>query len=222
MPSPTQPPRPLRALSEPESLARPERIGLLGGTFDPPHLGHVAAAVACRDALALDWVLMVVANEPWQKTPLRRISPAEVRIEMVSAALEGVPRVSVSRLEVDRGGPSYTIETVEEVLGEARGDGKVLPEVFVVIGADLVESLPTWERVDELARLVTLAVVTRPPGPGPAPPDGWRSTMVPMEGIDVSSSQVRDLVGRGRSIEGLVPPEVVHCIESRHLYAVPR
>src|SRR6185437_1684705 len=98
---------------------RAERIGLLGGTFDPPHAGHLAAALACRDALALDRLLLVVANHPWQKAPQRRISPAEDRLAMVQAAVDGVPGLEVSRMEIDRGGPSYTIETVDALRQDA-------------------------------------------------------------------------------------------------------
>ena len=88
----------------------PERLGLLGGTFDPPHEGHLDAARRCRDALGLDRVLLVVANDPWQKAPA---TPAADRYAMVEAAVEGVDRVEASRLEIDRGGPSYTVDTVE-------------------------------------------------------------------------------------------------------------
>jgi len=212
----------LPAADEHANRGRPERIGLLGGTFDPPHCGHVAAAVACVDALDLDRLLLVVANHPWQKTPLRTVSPAEDRVAMVEAAAAGRPRLEVSRLEIDRGGPSYTIETVEELLGEARGEQRPAPEVFMVVGADLVESLPTWERVGELARLVTLVVVSRPRSPTPQPPAGWRSAVVATPGIDVSSSEVRTLLAQGRPVGGLVPEAVIRCIHHRDLYAVWR
>ena len=196
-----------------------QRIGLLGGTFDPPHAGHLAAARASRDELRLDRLLLVVADVPWQKVPGREVTPAEDRFAMVEAAVEGMDRVEASRLEIDRGGPSYTVETVEEVLA-APADRP--PELFLVIGADLVESLPTWKRWRDLRRLVTLAVVARPPMPPPPDPEGWRVVHVDGEAVDVSSSELRRLLHRGAPVDGLVPDAVVRCIRGRGLYAVGR
>lgn len=199
-----------------------ERIGLLGGTFDPPHAGHVAAARAARDVLGLDRLLVVVANEPWQKTGARRITPAEDRWAMVQAAVAGIDRVEASRMEIDRGGPSYTIETVEALGAEAAAAGRPPPEVFVVVGADLVPSLPSWERADELAAAVTVGVVSRPPLGPPEPPPGWRGVPVAGPAVDVSSSQVRAALARGADVGELVPPAVVRCIRRLGLYAVHR
>jgi nicotinate-nucleotide adenylyltransferase len=200
----------------------PERIGLFGGTFDPPHAGHLDAAARCRDALALDRVLLVVANHPWQKAPRRAVTPAEDRFAMVAAAAEGMPGVEASRLEIDRGGPSYTVETVEELHRRARQAGRPVPDLYVVVGADLVASLPTWERVDDLRRSVTLVVVSRPAGPEPPDPAGWRVVRVDGRGVEVSSSEVRALLAGGRPVDGLVPDPVVRCIRRRELYAVGR
>jgi nicotinate-nucleotide adenylyltransferase len=182
----------------------------------------VAAALKCRDQLDLDRVLFVVANDPWQKSPLRAVSPAEDRLAMVRAAVEATAGLDVSRIEIDRGGPSYTVETVEELAEEARDRGTDPPEQFLIVGADVVETLSTWHRVDELARLVTLVVVGRPGVPAPHDVPGWRFEVVDGSGVDVSSSAVRALVAGGRSIEGLVPEAVGHCIWRRGLYAVPR
>ncbi len=215
--------------SDPRSIAldrppdrppgRPVRIGLLGGTFDPPHAGHLAAAAACRTALDLDQLLLVVAHDPWQKSGQRAVTPAEDRFAMVAAAAEGVPGLVASRIEIERGGPSFTVDTVEEVLADADRAGEPAPEVFVIVGADLVDSLPTWERVGDLQQLVTLAVVSRPRSPRPTLPPGWRAVVVEGPGVDVSSSEVRDLLAAGRSVDGLVPDAVVHCILRRDLYA---
>jgi len=199
-----------------------QRVGILGGTFDPPHAGHVAAASACRDRLGLDTVLFVVANDPWQKSPVQSVSPAEDRLAMVTAAVDGVPGAEVSRIELDRGGPSYTVETVEELAKVARDRGEAPPELFLIVGADVVESLPTWYRVEDLARLVTLVVVVRPGVDAPKHLPGWDFEVVEGARIAVSSSEVRSLVAEGRPIDGLVPPAVEHCIRSRDLYAVPR
>jgi len=204
------------------TVAEPERIGLLGGTFDPPHAGHLAAAVACRDALSLDRLLLVVANHPWQKAPRRRISPAEDRLAMVQAAVQGVPGLEASRMEIDRGGPSYTIDTVGALHREAADAGRPLPEVYLIVGADLVGSLPTWERVDQLRPLVTLVVVSRPRSPGPPDPVGWQVVHLDGGGVDVSSSEVRALLADGAAVDGLVPDAVIRCIRRRGMYAVGR
>jgi nicotinate-nucleotide adenylyltransferase len=199
-----------------------ERIGLFGGTFDPPHAGHLAAARRCLDALALDRLLLVVANDPWQKTPNRPITPAEDRWAMVAAAVTGLDRMEASRLEIDRGGKSYTVETVEEILAEARAAGQPAPDLFVMVGADLVPTLPTWERVDDLRDLVTLVIVSRPRQPSPPAPSGWRVTRVEGGGVDVSSSEVRQRLADGLPVEGLLPDQVIRCIRRRDLYAVRR
>ncbi|HVX20361.1 MAG TPA: nicotinate-nucleotide adenylyltransferase [Acidimicrobiales bacterium] len=201
---------------------RPERIGLLGGTFDPPHAGHLAAAVACRDALTLDRLLLVVANHPWQKAPQRRISPAEDRLAMVQAAVRGIPGLEVSRMEIDRGGPSYTVDTVDALRAEAAAAGRPAPEVFLIVGADLVGSLPTWERVDRLRQLVTLVVVSRPRSPAPPDPAGWQVVHLDGGGVDVSSSEIRALLAGGGAVDGLLPDAVIRCIRRRNMYAVGR
>lgn len=194
-----------------------QRIGLLGGTFDPPHAGHLAAAHACVDELALDRLLLVVANCPWQKVPGRTVTPAEDRYAMAEAAVAGADRVEVSRMEIERGGPSYTVDTVEELR-------MTLPaaELFLVVGADLVAGLSTWQRWEDLQRLVTLAVVTRPGSPPPPDAPGWRVVHVDGEGVDVSSSEVRRRLEAGEPVDGLVPEPVIRCIRSRGLYAVGR
>lgn len=205
----------------PPRAAAPERIGLLGGTFDPPHHGHVAAARACRDELHLDRVLLVVANDPWQKSD-RPVTPAEDRMAMVEAAVRGLEGVEASRIEIDRGGRSYTVDTVEQLRAEAAERGLPEPEIFLVVGSDLVPYLHTWKRVDDLRRMVTLAVVSRPPGPVAIGVPGWRTVRVEGEAVDVSSSEVRDRLERGCGADGMVPDEVVRCIERRGLYAVRR
>jgi len=206
----------------PAASARAERLGLLGGTFDPPHLGHVAAAVEARRTLSLDRVLLVVANDPWQKSPLRAITPAADRLAMVEAAAEGLDGIEASRIELDRGGPSYTIDTVEQLRAEASAKGAAPPDLFVVVGADIVPTLSTWHRVEELRELVTLVVVARPHAPAPSTPLGWRTALIDGLDFDVSSSEIRERLAQGQPAGEMVPAAVGHCISRRDLYAVPR
>lgn len=114
-----------------------ERVGVFGGTFDPIHIGHLVAAVNVRHALALDRVLLVVANEPWQKAGTRAITVAADRLAMVEAAVAGVAGREASALEIERGGPSYTADTVAEI--EARNPGA---ELFVIVGTDVADGRP--------------------------------------------------------------------------------
>jgi nicotinate-nucleotide adenylyltransferase len=213
-----------------------ERIGLFGGTFDPPHVGHVAGLRAVSGALSLDRLLLVVANDPWQKSSSRAITPAEDRFAMALALAQDIPGVEASRMEIDRGGPSYTVDTVETLRAEAVDSGRPVPQIYLVIGADLLADLGTWERADELREMVTLAVVSRPPattattgptGPTgltmpPAAPPGWRIEWVDGPLVDVSSSAVRDVLERGGPVDELVPSTVMRCIRRRNLYAVGR
>ncbi|HZQ27567.1 MAG TPA: nicotinate-nucleotide adenylyltransferase [Acidimicrobiales bacterium] len=189
------------------------RLGVLGGTFDPVHVGHVAAAATARHDLELDRVLMVVANTPWQKTGTRAITPAEDRLAMVGAAVDGIEGLEVSRMEVDRGGPSYTADTLAELARAHPG-----AELFLIVGTDVADDLHTWVRVDEVARLATLAIVTRP-GATPVRPEGWRVELVELPALDLSSTDLRRRVAEGRPIDGLVPPGAVRVIRERRLYA---
>ena len=196
-------------------MARP-RIGIFGGTFDPIHLGHVEVAEAVGDALDLDRVLVVVANHPWQKQD-RPVTPAEDRFAMVAAGLDGRPGLEASRIELDRGGPSYTVDTVRELLA-----AEPAADLFVVVGADVVGALDTWHEHEALRDLVTLAVVDRPGAPHCEPPPGWRSVRVTATPVDVSSTDLRSVLEAGGSVEGMVPQSVIRCISGRGLYATDR
>jgi nicotinate-nucleotide adenylyltransferase len=197
---------------------RPTRIGIFGGTFDPPHAGHVAAARAVIEQLGLDRLLLVVANDPWQKSGQRAVSPAADRFALTEVLAGEIPGAEASRLEIERGGPSYSVDTAAEILAEAGGHPV---EFFLVIGADLVPELGSWHRAEELQSLVTLAIVSRPTGPIPAVPPGWRAVRVDGPQVPVSSSEVRALLAEGKSVDGMVPEAVIHCILRRALYAVP-
>lgn len=190
-----------------------ERLGVFGGTYDPPHVGHLVAAVAVRHALHLDRVLLTVANEPWQKSGSRAISPAEDRLAMVRAAVEGVEGLEASAIEIERGGPSYSVDTLE-ALAAADPAGKR----FLVLGGDAAAGLDTWERADALAGLATLVVVDRPGMDSPLAPEGYVVERVEMPRLDVSSTDLRERVRDGRPLTFLTPEAVVSCIRRRRLY----
>ncbi len=189
------------------------RLGIFGGTFDPVHIGHLVAAVNTRHALSLDKVLMVVANEPWQKSAHHEVTPALDRLAMVEAAVEGIEGVEASAIEIERGGVSYTIDTVEELHDYYAG-----AELFLVVGADVALELPTWERVEDLSGLVILAVVNRPGHPRVKSVPGWQVCTVDIPAIDLSSTEVREWAAAGRPLDFLVPSPVIRCINDRGLY----
>lgn len=192
------------------------RIGVFGGTFDPIHRGHVEVATAVLRTLALDRMLVVVANEPWQKQD-RPVTSAEDRFAMVTAALADSPELEPSRIELDRGGPSYTIDTVRQLLALDPSS-----EVVVVVGADVVGALDTWHDHRGLRKLVTLAIVDRPGSPGADPPGGWSFVRVPVEPIEVSSTDLRSRLDSGEPVDGSLPVAVIRCIAERGLYASDR
>lgn len=198
-------------------MSRAARIGVFGGTFDPIHVGHLVAAVNVRHALQLDRLLLVVANVPWQKAGLRSITPAEDRFALVAAAVGDVAGVEASRLEIDRGGESYTVDTVEEV-------SRLHPEseLFCVVGADVADVLSTWERSDRLAELATLVVVNRPGASRTVALEGWKVVEVEVPALEVSSTDLRARAADGRPLDYLVPEEAVRCIRTRGLYAEGR
>ena len=193
------------------------RFGIFGGTFDPVHTAHLQAADAVRARLGLDRMLLVVANQPWQKVGERPLTPAEDRYAMVEAAADGWPGLEPSRLEIDRGGPSYTIDTVRDLLSAGPG-----AEVIVVVGSDVVAGLPSWKEEAALRDLVTLAVVGRP-GVAPVdPPPGWRAVHVEAGPFEGSSTDLRLRLEAGLPVDGRVPPAVIRCIVQRGLYATGR
>jgi nicotinate-nucleotide adenylyltransferase len=193
------------------------RIGILGGTFDPVHVGHLFAAVTARDRLGLDRVLLVVANVPWQKVGARALTPAEDRLAVLEAAIGDVDGLEASRIEIDRGGASYTVDTVAAVATRYPG-----AELHLVVGADIVPELDTWERVEELRDQVVLAVVDRAGEPPVADPPGWQVRRVPMPELMVSSSELRKRLAEGRPVDFLVPEAAIRCIRARGLYALGR
>lgn len=196
------------------------RVGVLGGTFDPVHIGHLSVAVEVRAALGLDVVLLVVAASPWQKVDRRTIAPADDRLAVCRAAVDGLPGVEVSDLEIVRGGPTYTADTLIEL--QVREPGA---ELFLIVGADVAGLLDTWVRLDEVRAAATLVVVGRPGSSFDTEglrAEGWRVEAVNVPALAISSSDLRARRAAGRPIDVLVPANAVREIEDRGLYAPTR
>jgi nicotinate-nucleotide adenylyltransferase len=196
---------------------RSRGIGLLGGTFDPPHVGHVAFARAALEQLALDRVDFVVANDPWQKSAIGDVTPAAIRWELVVAALEGEAGLAASDVELRRGGPSYTIDTVEALAP----DGST---VTLLLGADAAAGLETWHRAADLRSRVRIAVVDRRGAPpaAEAVPAGWSAVRVELAPVGASSTEIRRRCAAGLPIDGLVAPGVASLIAEYGLYGFRR
>lgn len=192
------------------------RIGVFGGTFDPPHVGHLVAAIDAAEHLALDRVLWVVANVPWQKVGEREISGADDRLAMVAAAVRDVEGQEASDIELRRGGTSFTADTLHELR-----ENQPQAELFLILGHDAAAGFLTWERHEEVAALAQLVVVDRP-GSSARIQDGFAWTRIDIPELEISSTELRRRCVEGRSIRFLVPDGVASLIEQRGLYRLDR
>ena len=203
----------------PAGTLRPgtRRLGIMGGTFDPIHVGHLVVASDVARLLALDEVVFVPAGEPWQKAD-RSVTDAEDRYLMTVLATADDPRFWVSRVDIDRRGPTYTVDTLADLRRIVGPD----VELFFITGADAVGQILTWRDPHEILRLATLVAVTRPGhhlrDPGLDAPVHF----VEVTGIDLSSSECRRRVAAGEPIRYLVPAGVEGYITKRGLYAEDR
>ena len=191
------------------------RIGVMGGTFDPIHIGHLVAASEVAHRFDLDRVVFVPTGQPWQKSD-RRVSAPEDRYLMTVIATAADDRFSVSRVDVDRGGPTYTVDTLRDIT-EALGDEH---DYHFITGADALGEILSWREPEEVLRLAHLVGVTRPghvlTDPGLAP---GRVTLLEIPALAISSSDIRDRVARGEPIRYLVTPGVEAYISKVGLYA---
>lgn len=188
------------------------RIGLFGGTFDPPHVGHLVTAVNVRHALALDAVVLMVANSPWQKHGTRAITLAEDRLAMVEAAVADVKGLVAGDAEIRRGGSSFTADTLATMVESYPG-----AELFTIVGDDAAAGLTTWERYEEVVTQSRLVVVDRPGTPVELPAGiDWLRVEVPR--LEVSSTDLRARVRDGRPLDYLVTEPVLDIIAMRRLY----
>ena len=192
------------------------RIGLFGGTFDPPHVGHLVTAVNVRHALELDLVILMVANDPWQKTTARDVTGAEDRYAMVAAAVADVEGLQAGRHEIDRGGPSYTADTLATLAAEHPG-----AQLFTIVGDDAASGFASWERATDVATMSTLVVVDRP-GVQVALPSEFSWIRVESPRLEVSSTDLRSRFVDGRPLDYLVTEPVLHVIADRGLYGTTR
>ena len=194
------------------------RLGLMGGTFDPIHLGHLLAAEEALARCQLDEVLFVPAGRPWMKDG-GGVSPAHHRMNMTTLAVAYNPRFSVSSIEVDREGPTYTVDTLEELRDE-----DCSRELFLIVGADSVAQMDRWKQPEKIRELCTIVAVPRPGYDPPAALNGMDKSN-PVICLDapltaISATEVRERVARGLPVEDCVPEAVEEYIQRHGLYQV--
>lgn len=188
------------------------RVGVFGGTFDPPHLGHLVVAQDACTALALDRILFVLAAEPPHKLGLAH-APAAVRLEMLQAALAGDDRFEPSDLELRRAGPSYTVDTLRQLAEEYPG-----AELVLLVGADQAREFHTWRSPEAIVGLATVVALSRE-GDAAAGLDP-RVRALPVTRLDISATAIRRRVADGLPIRYLVAPRVEAIIRRERLYRV--
>jgi nicotinate-nucleotide adenylyltransferase len=188
------------------------RIGVLGGTFDPPHVGHLLAAVDAFEALSLDKLIFVPAAAQPLKTDAPALASGEARLEMVRRAVGDDARFEVSESEIARGGLSYTVDTLEELALERPG-----AELVFILGMDALSSFDKWKSPNRILELASLAVLARS-GDYRSSSDLGGVTVVGMRRIDISSSEIRQRIAGGKSIRGFVAESVEAYISAENLY----
>lgn len=189
------------------------KLGLFGGTFDPPHNGHLIVAQDALSALGLDRIIFIPAGAPPHKQD-RRITPAPGRLAMLEAALQGDARFEIDPLELGREGPSYTVDTIAEIRSRHPGD-----ELFLLIGADQFAEFGTWRDPAKIATLARVAVLTRSgAGPDPAALRRYGGTSVHVTRIDISSTDIRRRCAAGEPIRYHVPDAVEAWLAMNPIY----
>jgi nicotinate-nucleotide adenylyltransferase len=189
----------------------PERLGILGGTFDPPHVGHLLAAGSAIEHLGLDRVVLIPARRQPLKAGLE-ITPGAHRLAMCHRLAECDRRISVDPVELDRGGLSFTVDTLREYR-RTRPDA----ELFLLLGEDAAATFPQWREPEAIAALATIVVLTRDGGEA-APAAGPAMTRLATRRVEVSASEIRSRVRAGLPIRGLVPDGVAAYIDEQRLY----
>jgi len=192
------------------------RIGILGGTFDPPHLAHLALAHAALDQLQLDEVIfMPVSRNPLKHKPL---TPPKTRMAMTEMLIKDEPKMAVSNLEIVRGGQSYAVDTMNELQAAQPA------EYWFIVGADALKDIKQWKNPDKLLKLCRLAVAVRPPQTETdikaRTPEEYRDRVdvISMKPLDTASFDIRDRLFRGQPVSGMLPPDVLDYIQKSNLY----
>jgi nicotinate-nucleotide adenylyltransferase len=196
------------------------KIGVLGGTFDPVHVAHIAMAEKAREALELDEVLLVPAGQPMYKVN-RAITPAMHRVAMLQLAVKGKPGLAVSAMELDRPGPSYTVDSIAQLRKYEPGS-----EIYFILGSDSLAQLPDWREPARLVAMCRLVALARTGYPRPdmkklegkVPGINKKVIFLDWQDIDVSATDIREKVSQGKSVDGLVPRPVAEYIKKHKLY----
>ncbi|MCM3637344.1 nicotinate-nucleotide adenylyltransferase [Sporosarcina luteola] len=190
-----------------------KKVGLLGGTFNPPHIGHLIMANEVKHALQLDEVRLMPTSIPPHKADPSDATPNQ-RLSMVELAVSGIPGLSASSFEVDRGGISYTFDTIK-ALKEQEPD----TDFHFIIGGDMIDMLPNWYKIDELMKIVKFVGVGRPGTEGKT---HYPIAMVQIPEIDLSSTLIRNRLQTGGTIQFLVPEKIGTYIRQEELYGIRR
>lgn len=203
--------------------SRAPRVGMYGGTFDPPHRAHLALAEAARRSLDLDRVVFVPAGDPWRKRD-QQVTPALLRLELVRALVADLAWAEVSAHEVDHDGPSYTHETLDALIRPGE-------QWWFILGADALADMPHWRDPQRILALSRIAVARRPDSPDELPPPEVQAALpgieerldvVEMPPMDISATEIRRRIASDESTEDLVPPAVRQVIDDLGLYREPR
>ena len=191
-----------------------KKLGILGGTFDPIHMGHLVLAEQVREKLQLDQVIFIPCASPPHKTE-EKLSPADARFEMTKLALEGNSYFSVSDIELKRKGLSFTVDTLRKLKELYKNS-----ELYFLTGSDVLNEITTWKDPEEIYKLAKIVIGVRPGFDKFEPEDHFvkKSIMVNITGIDISSTQIREKVRKGESIRYLVPSKVEEYIKKKNLY----
>ena len=196
-------------------------IGILGGTFDPVHNGHLIVADVAREQLNLNEVLFIPVGQPWLK-PERIITAAEHRLQMLRLALDDTPYFSISEIEIERSGPTYTVDTLTALKEQLNAED----ELFFILGQDSLMQLPQWH---EAPNLIELCYLVAAPRPGVKKPDlkaleaaipgvTQRVMLMKQPQVDINATDIRERVARGLSVRHLVPEPVNRYIKENRLY----
>ena len=197
------------------------KIGVLGGTFDPVHLGHIAMAEEAQKVLGLEEVILVPAGQPVYKSD-RKIAPPEDRLKMLQLAAKGKPYLKVSTIEIERPGPSYTIDTIVEL----KKQYGVVAEIYFILGWDSLGQIGEWRKPERIVAMCYLVVVPRPGWPQPVvdalekevPGIAGKLIFLEKPRLDISATAIRKMAGSGESIDRLVPAPVAAYIKKQQLY----